>query len=195
MSDLLFIRHAETDFAGRFCGHSDPTVNAAGRRQIRHLLEELRSEPFCAVYSSDLQRASTTATALATLMEVPLVIRKSLREIDFGRWEGLAWKQIEELDPSYATHWLRQFPNVPAPGGEPFAHFQARAKREIEWLRNKSRTASLTLAVVTHGGVLRAAMQQLGGIDRSKAWDMTRAYCSMFRYVEPKPEFPDGLKR
>ena len=35
---LLFIRHAETDFAGRFCGHSDPPVNERGRR----LLEEVK---------------------------------------------------------------------------------------------------------------------------------------------------------
>ncbi len=30
MSRVFFIRHAETEMAGRFCGHSDPDLNAKG---------------------------------------------------------------------------------------------------------------------------------------------------------------------
>ena len=44
MDTLLFIRHAETDLAGRFCGHSNPPVNERGLHQIEELLETLRSE-------------------------------------------------------------------------------------------------------------------------------------------------------
>jgi broad specificity phosphatase PhoE len=40
MDSLLFIRHAETDLAGRFCGHSDPPVNKRGHRQIKELLRK-----------------------------------------------------------------------------------------------------------------------------------------------------------
>jgi len=35
MSRVLFIRHAETEMAGRYCGHSDPDLNAQGRAQHR----------------------------------------------------------------------------------------------------------------------------------------------------------------
>jgi len=34
MSRVLFIRHAETEMAGRFCGHSDPDLNAQGQAQL-----------------------------------------------------------------------------------------------------------------------------------------------------------------
>ena len=37
MSDLLFIRHAETDMAGTFCGHLDPELNARGLLQLEEL--------------------------------------------------------------------------------------------------------------------------------------------------------------
>ena len=37
MSRALFIRHAETEMAGRFCGHSDPELNAHGRMQLTAL--------------------------------------------------------------------------------------------------------------------------------------------------------------
>jgi len=38
MSEILFIRHAETDSMGTFCGSSDPDVNGAGMEQIAGLL-------------------------------------------------------------------------------------------------------------------------------------------------------------
>ncbi len=59
MSRVLFIRHAETEMAGRFCGHSDPELNAQGRMQLAALTQLLSAEPIDTVYSSDLRRASS----------------------------------------------------------------------------------------------------------------------------------------
>ncbi len=57
MSRVFFIRHAETEMAGRFCGHSDPELNAQGRMQLTELAHLLSAEPIDEVYSSDLRRA------------------------------------------------------------------------------------------------------------------------------------------
>ena len=40
MSTIVFIRHGETDMAGSFCGHSDPELNLAGKRQAIRLAGE-----------------------------------------------------------------------------------------------------------------------------------------------------------
>ena len=45
MSEILFIRHAETEMAGRFCGHSDPELNSRGRTQLTSLTHLLSCEP------------------------------------------------------------------------------------------------------------------------------------------------------
>jgi alpha-ribazole phosphatase len=102
MSRVLFIRHAETEMAGRYCGHSDPDLSAQGRAQLTRLTEQLREEILDTVYSSDLRRATSTAQAIAAGRNIPRVLRPALREIDFGDWEGMSWKQIEQLDPDYA---------------------------------------------------------------------------------------------
>ncbi len=116
MSRVLFIRHAETEMAGRFCGHSNPELNAQGRLQLAALTGLLSAEPIDTVYSSDLRRASSTAQAIAAAREVPQVLlRPALREIDFGQWEGLSWEQIEQMDPEYAREWVARYPHVPAP--------------------------------------------------------------------------------
>jgi alpha-ribazole phosphatase len=179
MSRVLFIRHAETEMAGRFCGRSDPDLNAAGRAQTLSLVQQLSAEPIDAVYSSDLRRASSTAQAIASAREVPRLLRPALREIDFGQWEGLSWKEIEQKDPDYAREWAARFPELPAPEGEGFPAFEERVLAEVRPLLKETRRP---VAVVTHAGVLRVVLQHLCGCSASEAWEQTRSYCCVVRY-------------
>jgi alpha-ribazole phosphatase len=179
MSRVLFIRHAETEMAGRFCGHSDPDLNAQGRMQLTSLAHGLSGEPLDIVYSSDLRRASATARAIAAVREIPQVVRPALREIDFGQWEGMSWEQIEQMDPAYARKWMGRYPHLPAPSGESFQAFEARVLEEVKFLLDGNRGP---IAVVTHGGVLRVVLRHLCGQSDEEAWQQTRAYCCIVRY-------------
>jgi alpha-ribazole phosphatase len=179
MSRIIFIRHAETEMAGRFCGHSDPELNAQGRTQLTSLAHQLSAEPIDTVYSSDLRRASATAHAIAAVREIPQVVRPALREIDFGQWEGLSWEQIEQMDPEYARTWVARYPHLPAPSGETFHAFETRVLREVNHLLDANRGP---IAVVTHGGVLRAVLRHLCGCSDEEAWQQTQAYCCIVRY-------------
>ncbi len=186
MKELFFIRHAETDGSGTFCGHSDPPVNDAGYAQIDHLLKVLHDAPIAAIFTSDLQRASMTAAKLADTFSVPMTNRTTLREIDFGQWEGLTWNQIESLNPAFAAQWLEAFPKITAPQGESFKSFEARVMGEISYLLSQS-NKRLT-AVVTHAGVMRVVLRNLCGIEETAAWEMTKPYCSGFKYIHDAPK-------
>jgi alpha-ribazole phosphatase len=185
MTDLLLIRHAETDMAGTFCGHLDPPVNAVGRQQIIGLIESLRTKRFDAVYTSDLVRASATANALAVALTIPCFPRPALREINFGRWEGLTWSEIEAADPTYAAEWLKIFPDLPAPGGEAFEGFEARVRNEATHLLSQPHRS---IAVVTHAGVIRTILRAFCGIDDQQAWEITKPYCSTYRWTQSTRE-------
>jgi alpha-ribazole phosphatase/probable phosphoglycerate mutase len=179
MSRALFIRHAETEMAGRFCGHSDPDLNAKGRTQLTSLAQQLSREPIDTVYSSDLRRASRTAQAIAVSRAIPQVVRPALREIDFGQWEGLRWEWIARMDPEYARMWVERYPHLPAPSGESFQAFEARVLEEVDHLLASNRGP---IAVVTHGGVLRVVLRHFCACSEEEAWQQTRAYCSIVRY-------------
>jgi broad specificity phosphatase PhoE len=180
MDTLLFIRHAETDLAGRFCGHSDPPINQRGRLQIEQLLKALERESIDAVYSSDLSRSLTTATEIASAYGLSPVALPGLREIDFGEWEGLSWDEIESRDRDYASKWSQSYPVLPAPGGESFEAFQTRVLTEVKDLLAVS--SQRRAAVVTHGGVMRVVLRSLCGLEEQEAWDRTKAYCGFFQY-------------
>jgi broad specificity phosphatase PhoE len=182
MDTLLFIRHAETDLAGRFCGHSDPPVNERGYLQIGELLKILKTEPIGAIYSSDLLRSMTTAEAIGRAFGFSPVAVPELREINFGEWEGLTWEEVESRDPEYARKWASAFPELPAPGGEPFKAFQSRVLAEV----NKILAASEQdcAAVVTHAGVMRVVLRSFCGLSEEGAWQRTKSYCSLFHYTQ-----------
>jgi broad specificity phosphatase PhoE len=181
MSNLLFIRHAETDMSGTFCGHSDPPVNLRGRRQIAALIANLRMKPIEAVYSSDLQRAILTASAIAAAHDVPILINSQLREIYFGGWEGSTWDEINQRDSTFAQLWIEQHPNLAPLGGEPFADFQARVLTQIASLAED--TEYEDVAVVTHAGVMRVVLCSLCRLSEQEAWRRTQAYCCSFFFA------------
>ena len=190
MSEMLFIRHAETNMAGTFCGHSDPELNERGWVQVSELIQQLRSENLGAVFTSDLHRAHTTGNAIAETFHIDCQVRPALREIGFGQWEGLTWREIEERDQIYAHRWTLEYPHLPTPGGESFRNFQRRVMREVALLSVKAKAASRPIAVITHAGVLRTVLQMLHGRSEAEAWELTRPYCSIVRHTGAKSSFP-----
>jgi alpha-ribazole phosphatase len=181
MSELLFIRHAETDMAGTFCGHSDPELNERGRAQLAELIRRMSAENIGVVYSSDLRRAHATGRAISEAFGVDCSVRPALREIDFGQWEGLAWKEIERRDETYARRWIAEHPLLPAPGGEDFCDFERRILDEVKSLSMEAKAKGCDIAVVTHAGVLRTVLCRLHGCAKGEAWEQTRSYCSIAR--------------
>ncbi len=178
MTGLLFIRHAETDMAGTFCGHSDPPINAAGQQQVTQMISTLTSENFDEIYSSDLRRAVDTANLLSQTFAAPITTTRTLREIHFGDWEGLRWDEIERRDPHYAHRWMQAFPDLPAPNGESLAAFKDRVLLQVNLLLPLAKAKRI--AVVAHGGVMREVLRSLLGRNDQQAWESTKHYCSSF---------------
>jgi broad specificity phosphatase PhoE len=177
MSTIIFIRHGETDMAGSFCGHSDPYLNPAGKRQVTRIAEEVAILGIERIYSSDLRRASQTAVAIAQRSGIGVDYLPALREIDFGLWDGLHWQEIEARFPEEADRWIREFPFQSAPGGEEYLNFTARVDAVLTSLLNAA--SKKTIAIVTHRGVMRYGLTRCFGFSEQEAWAKTAPYCAM----------------
>jgi alpha-ribazole phosphatase len=180
MSELLFIRHAETEMAGTFCGHSNPGLNARGFAQLPPLVGRLEEENIQAVYTSDLLRARTTASAIADAFDISCQVRPALREINFGEWEGLTWMEIEQRDKDYARRWITDYPQLSAPWGETLRQFKKRVLDEVAYLSQAARGRNV--AVITHAGVMRTVLGTLQGYSEEEAWRRTSSYCCIERH-------------
>ena len=159
---LLLLRHVQAGLHGRFCGHSDPGLTAQGREQIPTIIHTLAQIVPRAIWSSDLRRAKETAEPIAKYFGLGYTTSPRLREMNFGAWEGLSWKEVEFQYPDDARAWAKLFPHHRPPGGESFLELQARAVEQLERLANQAEPGCLL--VVTHAGFIRAAVGWVLGV-------------------------------
>ena len=193
MSNLIFIRHGETEMDGKFCGHSDPELNGAGELQAARAAEEVANLGIERIYSSDLRRAAQTAAVLGRRIGAEVELRDSLREIYFGLWEGLSWQEIETRFPQEAGRWTQDFPLQNAPGGEAYAAFTERIDAAIEPLLREA--VLRTIAVVSHRGVMSYALTRFFGFSKEEGWNRTAPYGAVVMVAGAPSSKPRGETR
>jgi alpha-ribazole phosphatase len=159
---LVWVRHAPPEGEGLLLGQSDVPLSPKGRRQLPCLAEKIAQYPAQAVYSSDLQRARATAKAISRRLKVELKILSGLREIHFGRWQGLSWAEIAKRFPRATLRWQKGFPRERIPGGEDFARFKRRVRRTL--IEIVGAHPGGCAIVVAHAGVLRVVIASALGI-------------------------------
>lgn len=179
MAKLLLVRHGETEMGrNRFlCGQTDEPLNSQGLHQIERLGERLADVHLDAIYSSDLQRAWSTAQAVATPHHIAVTPWPEIREMDFGRCEGLTFAQVEKRYPEVARLWLARSPTLSYPGGESLDNFERRVNSLSARLRKHRATD--TIVLVAHLGSLRLMLCCLLGIPRQHWWQFQLDYASL----------------
>ncbi len=152
---IYLLRHGETVWnrEGRFQGHGDAPLTAAGVAQARamgrRLGQELSLQAPVRIVSSPLYRAWQSAVLVAEELALDpgrIQFDPRLKEVGFGQWEGLT---RDEIKASNLEEWrLRKadvWNHVP-PAGESLAKLETRAE---DWLRaNRDREP---LVVLSHG--------------------------------------------
>jgi broad specificity phosphatase PhoE len=168
---LYFIRHGETDWnaEGRLQGQRDIPLNDLGRVQAEEaglILKGLHPQPEdLDWWVSPLTRTRETAErARAALGLHPTYYRtdERLKELTFGRWEGMTWKEVRRSDPAGAARRERDKWGAVPPDGESYAMLLERVRSFIEGLDREA-------VIVSHGGVARVMMAALGGYAEARA--------------------------
>jgi alpha-ribazole phosphatase len=159
---IAFVRHAQAGLQERFCGHSDPGLSVQGQEQLPAIIQILSHIVPRAIWSSDLRRARETAEPIAEHFGMDYATSPGLREMNFGKWEGRTWREVEHQYPKDARAWAKLFPHHRPPGGESFLELQARVVDQLEQLA-KYAGPGCTL-VVTHAGFIRTAVAWALGI-------------------------------
>ena len=122
------IRHGETELQaqGRYQGAVDVPLSGEGRRKLSAGRESLSTDGIyrdpAVVYVSPLKRARETASIL--FPEAVQVVIPELAEMNFGKFEGRNYKEMEN-DPDYRA-WVAGMCLGKCPGGESREEFCAR---------------------------------------------------------------------
>lgn len=161
---LYLIRHGETDWnaEGRLQGGRDVPLNDVGRVQAEEVAQKLREiEPRAedlAYLCSPMSRARETMEIMRRAMGLaPGAYRtdERLRELTFGQWEGSTWRQVRAADPDRARARERNKWSYVPPEGESYQMLMERVMPVFLAVDRPS-------VVVSHGGVMRAALAGFG---------------------------------
>lgn len=150
---LILIRHGDLGnrWHGRYVGRTDPPLSAEGRRQAAALSGPAARLNGAHFFTSPLRRTRETAE-IALGADWLFEIDENLREIDFGRWEGMSFAQIAAADPAAVDRWAALDPDFAFPDGEGIANFRERLRAAAEQIIADPAEAVILFA---HGGVIR----------------------------------------
>lgn len=170
MTRCFWIRHAPVAQSGCYTGRSDVAAILPARdaRRVFPLPEGAR---WCA---SPLARAVETARWLMPA-EAELHVYPALQEQDFGVWEGRRYDEVWQ-EAEHAHDWA-QPERVRPEGGESFLDVCARVDAWLEGML--AAHAGEALVVVTHAGVVRAALRHALGVEAARALAFTLDYGSV----------------
>ncbi len=184
MIRFYVIRHGETEPNTRFAcvGRRNVPLNQEGEIQAAQLCEKLTTKADM-VYISPLRRAKDTITPyLERNPHIPYETAEELIERDFGLWEDLSFKQIEEKEPDAFKEWMDNYINYVLPQGESLLTVQERVEKFLK--RIIPRHDNQTVFITTHLCVSRHLISTLLGLDveKSRCFTMKNASYAIIDY-------------
>ena len=152
---VTLVRHAEVaaPYQGIFGGVVDMDLSPRGHEQAAALANYLHKRTFDAIYASPMKRVQQTLSPLLVNGCPRPIYLQGLKELDFGAWTGMPWKEIQEKFGVSAHQWLLQLEAGKIPNAESVAAFRARVEPCLRQMLSDQ--VGKQVAVVCHGGVIR----------------------------------------
>jgi len=185
MTRIYLVRHGTTEWNKEeiFRGRVDCKLNETGLEEARALEEYFRDVVIDSIYSSPLSRARKTAQAVAVSKGLLVIPDAAFIDMDYGEWQGLPLKVVEEKYPDLSRLWRERPQDVTFPGGENLPRVRARA-----WEGNGrvvQENPGKTVLVVSHRVITKVLICAALGLDDSHFWqvkqDTTAVNC--FEYT------------
>ena len=145
---LILVRHTRPLVADGVCyGATDLDLAPTFDDEAACVVAAL--PPVERLVTSPLGRCRRLAERIGAAQSLVPVVDARLRELDFGRWEGMPWDAIPraELDA-----WAADFLHARPHGGESVHMLYERSRSAIA----DYRATDLSHIVVTHAGVIKA---------------------------------------
>ena len=188
-TNIWIIRDGEPEVAaqGRCYGRLDVGLSPEGRSQLERVADQLRREPLAAIYASPLKRTMESASILGRHHSCEIEILEGMREINFGDFEGLSYDEIAQTYPEIYRNWMERPTETQFPNGESFGHMRTRVTETAEFVR--SRHANQSVALVTHGGVVRIMLAEALEISDANIFRIAQRYAAVnrIRYLNAYP--------
>lgn len=166
---IHLFRHGQVAGPPALYGKTDVELSEMGFESLSKATQQL--PPPDHIITSPLQRCHSFASQQAQRLDCPLTIEPALREMDFGRWDGVAYEEHSPEWPAMEKFW-QQPAQVTPPEGESLQQMQQRVS--AAW-RALTEASDKTIWVFAHGGVIRLVLAEVLGLD----WRNAQLYSTL----------------
>ncbi|WP_455539318.1 histidine phosphatase family protein [Terrisporobacter sp.] len=155
---IYLVRHGQTNWniLGKTQGHGNSDLTEKGINQATDLAKSMVKYPIDYIYSSDLGRAVETAKIIANEFDKEVITTPALKEMGFGKWEGLLIKEIQEKYADIYKTWRNEPHLAQIPGGETLQIIKERTDKFLTELNEKYDGKHIVL--VTHSVTARVIL-------------------------------------
>lgn len=168
-TQFFFVRHGQTDanVQNLLQGQSDPQLNEQGKQEAEALQKKLADTSFSACFSSDLQRASETASIIIVGRPLEVVKDSRLRERSYGIFEMRPDKDYKEAtQEELATVETKE----------------ALRKRIIDFLNYAAQSSYAdNVLIVSHGGFMRHTLTYMLDLSPDRTADIAIKNTAFFK--------------
>jgi len=183
---LILVRHGESELnkANLFFGQLDPELTKEGVIQAEKTKEILKDAKYSEIYTSPLKRAKKTAEII-NINNLEIRESNSLKELNFGILEGLAYEEILKKYPDSAKEWEENWETYNYETGESVEELQIRVIEFIESLDLENKN----IVVVCHFGVISCIFSHYFSNKLEGYWKFAPNYAGI-SVIEFTQKFP-----
>lgn len=180
---IHLIRHGLTqdNLDGIYSGHNKTPLCEEGKCQLLEMKKNYVYPKADFVFTSPLLRCKQTADIIYP--GIKAIEIEGLTEYDFGEFEGRTAEYLHEKQ-SLFDRWLKGEKDVKPPFGESNEEFAQRiCSSFVKIIDGILKTASDNVAIITHGGVISALMENFAIPEASATEWLTPSGCGYTLYV------------
>ena len=171
MIKLILVRHGKTtcNEKGALSGLTDSVLSETGTLQREKVADYLKDTNIDKIYTTPFKRTKETIEKLAETKNIKVEESSQLNEINFGDFEGLSFKDIENNHPEEVKKMIKAGYTYKYPNGESLEDTFVRVKKEIDNIINNNENS--TILICSHGGTIRNIISYLLSGDYKYHWN------------------------
>lgn len=161
VTEVYVVRHCETEgnASGLLQGFIDLDISELGALQLNAVTKRFENIHLDAVYCSPLIRTQKTGEAVIGKKDLELQIYDGLVELNCGIYEGKPYNTLYNDYPEFTDIWNNHPENFAPLNGEKMIDAYERIWNAVATLTKENQ--GKTIALATHGGVIRCLMCRL----------------------------------
>ena len=129
----------------------------------------MRDEQIDKIYTTPFTRTRETIKRLSEIKNIKIEETNKLNEINFGDFEGLSFKEIDEKYPEEVEKMIKEGFEYKYPNGESLVDTFVRVKEEIDRIVRENDNS--TILICSHGGTIRNIISYLLCGDYKYHWN------------------------